>query len=1020
MDEDIKNLIVALKDLVVQLKDQTTLDGVIESRPIGVEENEAFQRAFEDRDKQKQEDKNRQELIDGITDAVDTDDNIADPQRKILKELLNVNVMNFDKNALKQLSGVLNRPLADDLQQNIQQENEIGALGMLASLGGVLGLGMLDKNLITLGGVIQKLGQVTKTWRAQKIDNVLKRIKGFSLVRWLKLNYLRMIRELNKSFKIKDLGKLSGLAKLGALPVMSFFKSMFGKSGVFETFKQLVKIIPGAGMLGGFLKGASKMVGKILWPITLLFAAFDFMDGFQKGFDESGILKGLHSGLSNMVAGFVGGLLDAVKSIVSTIVGLFSEDAEKWLDSFSFKDIINNWYEAIWNIQVGAMDMFLDLFRSQDEIYDRKRAAMQAELNKTATEQMLGSVLGDDGVKQVLRKQREQRDETADKRADTVQENRASLANMLVKFSPKGTEEEQKLQLQQELNEAVTKGNVDRDYLTAMEGDAGSNDNMLEKLLSFSDQLKKAGADADDKSVKKRGGHRADKNIGAVPFAFDYTTGAAKSFSDWAGSVGNLQVSTRENEELTHVVRSELERSDTFANLITDEQRSVLNKVKEKIENVSTQDDIVNAETFKNMFTNEERAVFENTTNKIEDQIKTIEDKIKLSSTTTEEKKILNILKTSYEELLPIREMKQQVIAGQQKARSELAVQKSEIVEQVRIAQLGIEKNKDNTSTAADRLREVNNQIITTGKEKIDELTPKIEKLGIEPAVDAAFLDIQPRKKQPPAKMTMSDVTEVASRDTTNVLRESVVDVSELTDEEYKQYKIEQRTRQVEQATLLVNSMSNIREAVKNAMKSDRGASSMNDIQPAPVVEIDKSQSSTGDLPTDPDTSKVDQSPSVQPPVESPELKPKPEITPATPEKSSSLSEFFSQPVSYNNYSDAASDVRNSRMSNLHQYGDNIQHGDISSTSSVINNKNQSLAQKTDKNLLILGDKLDRLIKLQEKSNEQNELLVANSDKETDTDVASSVTTSNVTTNNYMNGESSIVKFRNNVLKGLV
>ena len=240
MEEDLKSLIGALKDLVDQLKDQNTRDGVVEGRTVDVEDTEAFQQAFADRKKKQDEEKDRQELIDGIGDRLEEagDDGIADPQRKILEKLMNVNVMNFDPKALDQLAGVIGKSMTDDLKEDIAKKPDdipAWALG-LGAVGALAGLGAFDRDLITLGGIITKLSEVTKAWRASKIEKLLTTLRSVNPIAYLNTQYIRLVNSVKGMFNPKVLTTITKLARAGFAPLSIIGGAMtqlFGKAGVF-------------------------------------------------------------------------------------------------------------------------------------------------------------------------------------------------------------------------------------------------------------------------------------------------------------------------------------------------------------------------------------------------------------------------------------------------------------------------------------------------------------------------------------------------------------------------------------------------------------------------------------------------------------------------------------------------------------------------------------------------------------------------------------------------------------------
>lgn len=150
-----------------------------------------------------------------------------------------------------------------------------------------------------------------------------------------------ILKKISKPFSIFK----NGFSKIGAFfkntgskfgkifePVGKFFRGFSDK--IKSAPKLLNKAFPFIKNIGKFI---TRIAGKILVPITILLAAFDFITGFLKGYKEGGIVEGIKQGFMGMISGFVDSLLNMLKGAFSWIAKkLGFEELANLLDSFTF------------------------------------------------------------------------------------------------------------------------------------------------------------------------------------------------------------------------------------------------------------------------------------------------------------------------------------------------------------------------------------------------------------------------------------------------------------------------------------------------------------------------------------------------------------------------------------------------------------------------------------------------------------------------------------------------------------
>jgi len=158
------------------------------------------------------------------------------------------------------------------------------------------------------------------------------------------------------SFDGGDVKSIKGFASGIMQRVSDFFKpvrTFFSADGPIGKIGKVISKAFGFLKAGsGFMKilvGIGRVIGKIAWPITVLFALIDGIGGFFEAFgvtEGSGIKKfvvGLLGAFAGVVSGIFGVIPDLLKEVVSFIAGLFGFDQVKEvLDSFSFTDMIKN------------------------------------------------------------------------------------------------------------------------------------------------------------------------------------------------------------------------------------------------------------------------------------------------------------------------------------------------------------------------------------------------------------------------------------------------------------------------------------------------------------------------------------------------------------------------------------------------------------------------------------------------------------------------------------------------------
>lgn len=225
------------------------------------------------------------------------------------------------------------------------------------------------------------------------IGNTFRNIKGF---------FTTGLTNLQGS---KFIGTASTMLDDFIKTVKSMFAPISKVFGVIKTSMTSVSALAAEGgiisKILGFAKGFGSVLGKLFLPVTIVMSAFDFITGFIDGWKESDgnnivskFIDAVGGGLSKLVGNLIGIPLDLLKSGVSWILGKmgFSE-AESFLDSFSFVDLIKGIVMAPYNLVSGAVDYIVGLFTGENDLIEDLMSGMK-NIGEAAKDLLKGILRG--------------------------------------------------------------------------------------------------------------------------------------------------------------------------------------------------------------------------------------------------------------------------------------------------------------------------------------------------------------------------------------------------------------------------------------------------------------------------------------------------------------------------------------------------------------------------------------------------------------------------------------------------
>jgi gas vesicle protein len=236
-----------------------------------------------------------------------------------------------------------------------------GAFLIGSIVGAVEQLGIFIKSALGETRLGKAVGEFVKTISG-KISSVIdfgKDIVG-KITDVVKDTFGKLFSKVKESFSF--LGKISDFIKGIFSPAIKEISEFIGKGfkfftgegggGLMDDFKKLFSKISFFFDIGkSFGKAVTKLLGKLALPLTIIMGIWDTVIGAIDGYKEGGIEGAFKGGITGLLNSVIGSLLDLVKDGVSWLLGALGfENAEKFLDSFSFSDLISKMVNAIFEI----------------------------------------------------------------------------------------------------------------------------------------------------------------------------------------------------------------------------------------------------------------------------------------------------------------------------------------------------------------------------------------------------------------------------------------------------------------------------------------------------------------------------------------------------------------------------------------------------------------------------------------------------------------------------------------------
>lgn len=206
----------------------------------------------------------------------------------------------------------------------------------------VLGVEMIKE---AFGNFVTKALKIFDTVK-DFIGGVVSKIMQSDMIKTIVATFEKVVSTVKTFFA--PLTEAFAVVEESSKPVVKaveFIKSKFAAIG--EFFEVL------GTKMGTFTKlfgAVAKIASKIAFPLTVIMTIWDTVKGAIEGFEKEGIIGGIAGAIKGLISSLITGPIDMLKGAVSWILDMFGFDkASKFLDSFSFDDIMKSFVDAVFH-----------------------------------------------------------------------------------------------------------------------------------------------------------------------------------------------------------------------------------------------------------------------------------------------------------------------------------------------------------------------------------------------------------------------------------------------------------------------------------------------------------------------------------------------------------------------------------------------------------------------------------------------------------------------------------------------
>ena len=231
------------------------------------------------------------------------------------------------------------------------------------------GIGKIIKRFAKFLGVddfganIQKKFQQIVTFVEDVVSSLRQKITkvGSSIVNFFEESvakfkkYFSFFEESEIGKKLKGIGTfISDTVSRFVEPFKDAFKALGGDGIIMKIVGSIKDFFSGIGAyFDDFAKvfgAVSKIVTKIAFPLQIIMGLWDTVKGAMEGYEKEGIFGAIQGGITGLINGVFMSFFDLIKDGISWILGAIGfDDAEKFLDSFTFSDLFASLMDKIFH-----------------------------------------------------------------------------------------------------------------------------------------------------------------------------------------------------------------------------------------------------------------------------------------------------------------------------------------------------------------------------------------------------------------------------------------------------------------------------------------------------------------------------------------------------------------------------------------------------------------------------------------------------------------------------------------------
>ena len=203
-----------------------------------------------------------------------------------------------------------------------------------------VGMAMIKDSVKTVfGKIVEKFAAVVDV-----VDDAIRRVLNGKVIKSIVEVFNKVVTSIKAFFApIVEAFKTIGSASGSVGGIVATIKSKIGT--LLEMFSNIGKYFT---TFSKVFTAVATIAKKIALPLTIIMTAWDVIKGIMSGWEEGGLIGAIGGAVKGLFNSLVFGVADMIKGAISWIAGALGfEGVEKFLDSFSFKDLFSDFVDAV-------------------------------------------------------------------------------------------------------------------------------------------------------------------------------------------------------------------------------------------------------------------------------------------------------------------------------------------------------------------------------------------------------------------------------------------------------------------------------------------------------------------------------------------------------------------------------------------------------------------------------------------------------------------------------------------------